>query len=300
MPELPEVETIRAGLNQLIGWKITRVFRSQKQLRRDSKIDFQHLVGMKVQDVKRRARYLLIELTNSKHKNLGKSHETEGLTMIIHLGMSGRISISDQKVGQKLDLKALNSGAKNLSFEKHDHFVCQFFNRKLLIFNDPRRFGFVEIVKNSAVAIHPNLKTLGCEPLSEEFNEKYLQESLRGKKINIKTVMMDNKIVVGVGNIYINESLFAAQISPLKEAGSLNSSEIKKIVAKIKETIGKAIEMGGSSISDYRNANGEFGNFQTIMRVYGRGGLPCMNCSELVLKIVQNGRSTFFCKICQK
>lgn len=270
MPELPEVETIRRGLENLSGRKIKKVFRSDKKLRIASSLDLQGIVGTKITEVSRRARYLIIHFSNKK-------------SLIVHLGMSGRITVS-----------------KHFEKLKHDHFACELDDGKWLIFNDPRRFGFVDLVETKNLKNHKMLSKLGPEPLSDEFDAPYTQEVLRGKKMNIKTSMMDNEIVVGVGNIYINESLFDSKISPLRSAHELKESEIKKLVASIKKTIKKAIDMKGSSINDYVDSAGDSGNFQNSFKVYGRGEENCLICKKLIRKIKQNGRSSFYCPQCQR
>lgn len=270
MPELPEVETVRRGLEGLVGKKVTKVFRSDKKMRMGSTLDLQGLKGTKVLEVRRRARYLIIDFDNKK-------------SLILHLGMSGKVTLKDE-------FKAL----------KHDHFACEFSNSFWLVFNDARRFGFVDLVASKNLQQHKMLSQLGCEPLSDEFNPSALKSHLSSKKMNIKTTMMDNKIVVGVGNIYISESLFDSGISPLRQAASLTTNEIKKLIASIKKIIAKAIEAGGSSISDYVNAQGDLGYFQNSHRVYGREKQNCLLCKNLIKKIRQNGRSSFFCPQCQK
>jgi formamidopyrimidine-DNA glycosylase len=284
MPELPEVETICRSLENLAGKKVTRVFRSEKKLRLISKLDLFDLKNSRILQITRRARYLIINFDNQK-------------SLIMHLGMSG-------KVIHRADFKKL----------KHDHFSCKFNDNSWLIFNDARRFGFVDLTETKNIQSHKMLSKIGPEPLTRDFNASCLKTKLRGKKMNIKTAMMDNKIVAGIGNIYINESLFDAGISPLRAAFSLKNSEIKKLVASIKKIIKKAIELGGSSISDYTNVNGKSGSFQNIFKVYGRvrknsnknSGQNCQNCQNCLLcnnfirKIKQNGRSSFYCPQCQK
>jgi formamidopyrimidine-DNA glycosylase len=270
MPELPEVETIRIGLSNLQGRKIKKIFRSGKKLRLESTEKFEKLINAKVIEIARRARYLIINFDNKK-------------SLIIHLGMSGRITLLK-------DFKEL----------KHDHFAAKFDDGLWLIFNDPRRFGFVDLVETKNLKNHKMLAKLGLEPLSNEFDFAHLKEKLRGKKMNIKTAMMDNEIVVGVGNIYINESLFDSGISPLRSASSLKDSELKKLVSSIKKTLKKAIEHGGSSISDYVNHKGEVGNFQNNFKIYGRDKENCLLCKKtLIKKIRQNGRSSYYCSLCQ-
>lgn len=270
MPELPEVETIRRGLKNLIGKKVKNIFRSEKKLRLTATLDLKDLQGLRIKNIARRARYLILNFSEEK-------------SLIIHLGMSGRLTISQEF--QRL---------------KHDHFVMQFADNFFLIFNDPRRFGFVDLVLTKNLQQYKMLARLGVEPLSDDFNFTYLEQKLHRKKKNIKTTMMENEIVVGVGNIYINESLFDAKISPLREASSLKKSEIKKLVLVIKKTIKKAIEFGGSSINDYVDSAGNLGNFQKKFRVYGRATEKCLLCKNLIRKIVQSSRSSFYCPHCQK
>ncbi|NBX52369.1 MAG: bifunctional DNA-formamidopyrimidine glycosylase/DNA-(apurinic or apyrimidinic site) lyase [Proteobacteria bacterium] len=270
MPELPEIETIKLGIQSIKNLQITQIYRSNHRLRIDSTLDLSIIKTREIIDISRRARYLIIKLSNQK-------------SLIIHLGMSGRITLSPQF--HKL---------------KHDHFACQFNSGKWLIYNDPRRFGFIDLINNHDIKNHKMLKSLGPEPLSTEFNSDYLAHQIANKNINIKTLMMDNKIVVGVGNIYINESLFDAKISPLRSAKSLHKNEVEKLTTSIKKIIGNAIDMGGSSISDYQNAQGEFGSFQTVHRVYDRSNQKCFLCNCNIERIVQNQRSSFFCKKCQK
>ncbi len=289
MPELPEVETVRKGLQNLEGKKVKSVFRSDKKMRIVSTLDLQDLKNAKILEITRRARYLIINFDNKK-------------SLIIHLGMSGKITLQHE-----------------FNQLKHDHFALEFDNL-WLIFNDPRRFGFVDLIENKNIKNHKILSKLGPEPLSDEFNLSDLKEKLSRKKMNIKTTMMDNEIVVGVGNIYINESLFDSKISPLRDANSLSDTELKKLISSIKKIIAKAIELGGSSINDYVDAKGDLGNFQNSFKVYGRenkkscvtsdensnknsnknSGGNCLLCKNLIRKIKQNGRSSFYCPQCQK
>jgi formamidopyrimidine-DNA glycosylase len=270
MPELPEVETIRRGLKNLAGKKVKNIFRSEKKLRISSTLDLQNLQGLKIKNIDRRARYLILNFSKDK-------------SLIIHLGMSGRVTLE-----------------KNFKQLKHDHFVIEFADDLFLVFNDPRRFGFVDLVSTKNLDQHKMLAKLGVEPLSDDFNFTYLAKKLSRKKKNIKSVMMDNEIVVGVGNIYISESLFDAKISPLRESSSIRITEIKKLVSAIKKTIEKAIELGGSSINDYVDSAGNLGNFQKNFKVYGRTMEKCLLCKNLIRKIVQSGRSSFYCPNCQK
>ncbi|MBM5782425.1 MAG: bifunctional DNA-formamidopyrimidine glycosylase/DNA-(apurinic or apyrimidinic site) lyase [Pelagibacterales bacterium] len=270
MPELPEVETIRLGLQNLVNKKVSHIFRSDKKMRIESTENLDKIANSTITEISRRARYLIVNFSND-------------YSLIIHLGMSGRITVN--KKFQQL---------------KHDHFACELNDNLWLIFNDPRRFGFVDLVLNKNISKHKMLSKLGFEPLSEEFNAAYLTQVLKNKKMNIKTTMMDNEIVVGVGNIYINESLFDSKISPMRQANSLTKTEIKNLVSSIKKTIAKAIELGGSSINDYVNSEGNLGNFQNSFKVYGQESEKCLLCKNLIRKIRQNGRSSFYCEKCQK
>ena len=273
MPELPEVETICRGVKILVGKKIHKIFRSEKKLRIASTLDLSLLTNKAINKVSRRARYLIFDFS-------------DGYSLILHLGMTGSI--------------VFRSSLTNLIIAKHDHFACQFSDKTHLIFNDPRRFGFVDLIRTKDLAEYKMLAKLGPEPLLDDFNQEYLAQKLRDKKTNIKTTMMDNEIVVGVGNIYISESLFEAKISPLRNSYSLTKSEIFKLTKAIKNVLQKAIELGGSSISDYVNSEGKKGDFQNSFKVYGNNGKKCLHCNYIVTKIIQNGRSSFYCANCQK
>ena len=273
MPELPEVETICRGIeSSIIGKKIESIYTSNKNLRLPFPENILDLEGKRIESVTRRARYILIGISTTK-------------ILLVHLGMSGKL-IYQEKLPIELN--------------KHDHFVIRFDDDSGLIYNDPRRFGLVDLVDEKKINQHKMIKNLGLEPLSEEFDAKHLQEKLAGKKINIKTAMMDNSVVVGVGNIYINESLFESKISPLKAAGSLSLKELKILVGNIKSILAKAIKLGGSTLRDYVQLNGDIGNFQFDFKIYGRGEEDCLICSGKIKRIKQNGRSTFYCPSCQK
>ena len=272
MPELPEVETVCRGLeNNIIGKKISSVFISDKKLRLPFPENFSaDLKGKTIISIQRRARYIIVELNKE-------------FNILIHLGMTGKViyqtTISTPKT--------------------HDHCLITFSDKTSITYNDPRRFGLIDLVKTSEIKNHKMLKNLGPEPLSKEFNAKYLQSKLANKKINIKTTMMDNEIVVGVGNIYINEALFQTGISPLKSAGSLELDQLNKLVINIKKILKKAIELGGSTLRDYVNLHGDVGGFQFNFNVYGMAGQKCIVCDGIIKKIKQNGRSSFYCSKCQ-
>lgn len=275
MPELPEVETIKTSLinANIINGKITEIFRSQYKLRTASTLDLKELTNLTIKKISRRARYLMIELDNQT-------------SLIIHLGMSGRLLLKTTSPTTKHDHFALKINYQN--------------DEKWLIFNDPRRFGLIDLIDNQNIKQHQLLAKLGPEPLSIDFNHQYLANKLANKNINIKTSLMDNQIVVGVGNIYANESLFLSKILPLRSSKSINDAEIKNLVKSIKFILNQAIANKGSSINDYVDADGNIGNFQNNFKVYGRMNQNCIKCSNKIEKVMQNGRSSFFCQKCQK
>ena len=273
MPELPEVQTIASGLeNNIIGKKVSNITISDKKLRLPFPQEIKTvLTDRKILGVTRRARYILINCNNNK-------------SILVHLGMSGKLIyktfIPDQA-------------------GKHDHFTMRFSDNSCLIYNDPRRFGLIDLVDQDKVNNHKMIKNLGPEPLSEEFNADYLCQKLQNKSINIKTAMMDNSIVVGVGNIYINESLFISGISPLTPAKNLKSDKLEILINNIKNILNKAIKLGGSTLRDYVNLNGNVGEFQNDFKIYGRQNQECISCNSKIKRIKQNGRSSFYCEKCQ-
>lgn len=268
MPELPEVETSRRGIepwvkNQTIGRVIVR----QPKLRWPVPERIQQLSGETVISVQRRAKYLLLELSSG--------------WMIIHLGMSGSLRIL----------------SADTPAQKHDHVDVHFSNQKILRYTDPRRFGawlWCEDLASSSVLAH-----LGPEPLSEQFNAEYFYKRSRNKKTPIKLWIMDNKQVVGVGNIYASESLFMSGISPDRTAGSLSEEECAKLTATIKAVLQRSIEQGGTTLRDFLQSDGKPGYFAQELSVYGRAGEACHQCGRTILSIKQGQRTTFFCPECQ-
>ena len=274
MPELPEVETVCRGLQEnIIGKKIVKSWLSEKNLRFPYPENFiNKLKNRYIVQISRRARYILIHMDNQE-------------ILLIHLGMTGKLNFYKNYDNHKI---------------KHDHIIIIFSDNSALIYNDVRRFGFADILHISEQADHKMLKDLALEPLSEDFNVQYLQKKLAGKKMNIKNIMMDNKIVVGVGNIYINESLFLSRISPKKSANEVKKEELDMLIKNIKNILQKAINKGGSTLRDYQNLDGDVGNFQFDFRVYGREDKNCVDCKTKIQRIRQNGRSSFFCPSCQR
>ncbi len=271
MPELPEVEITRRGLaSHLTGKNIAEVVIRNASLRWPIPENLPALLcGCTIRSLKRRAKYLLMDCGSG--------------TLIIHLGMSG-------------SLRILNS---DTSVEKHDHFDLVLEDGTLMRLRDPRRFGAILWHSGDALT-HPLLASIGREPLEENFNAAYLYRVTRGRIKSIKQCIMDNHVVVGVGNIYANEALFRAGIRPRLAAGKLSLLRCAKLVEEIKATLGEAIAQGGSTLRDFANSDGQPGFFQLHYLVYGRGGNPCRRCGSLIKQIRQGQRSSFFCRSCQK
>lgn len=270
MPELPEVEIVRLGLaNKLKNQRIQKAIFRCNQLRYpiDNKWK-KFLKTEQIIDLSRRAKYLLFHF------------ERGGV--ICHLGMSGSLCLVE----------------KNYHYHKHDHIDLHFDSGQRLIYNDPRRFGLF-VASNAVLTQHPLLQHLGPEPLGKDFNSNYLADSLKTKKTCIKQAIMDNAIVVGVGNIYASESLFRASISPLQSSHTLSFHQCHALVTAIKITLKKAIAAGGSSLKDFVNSDGKPGYFQQQLFVYNRTEQACHWCQTPIAKKVLAGRSTFYCPSCQ-
>ncbi|MFV9875018.1 MAG: bifunctional DNA-formamidopyrimidine glycosylase/DNA-(apurinic or apyrimidinic site) lyase [Rickettsiales endosymbiont of Dermacentor nuttalli] len=272
MPELPEVETIVRELKQeILEHTISNVTVNHIKLRQSIPINLATLtINTKILNITRKAKYILWQLSNN-------------YTLIFHLGMTGKLLISG-------DSYLVN---------KHDHVLFQISNQKNIIFNDVRRFGLVTIEKSNALKLLSIFNKPIMEPLSNEFNLEYLTNKLKNKQTPIKTALMDNNIVVGIGNIYSNESLFRAKISPKRASNTLNSQELSTLIMVIKNILLEAINLGGSTFRDYANTTGKSGNFQSKFNVYNRHGKNCITCSSIIERIKQAGRSTFYCTKCQ-
>ena len=269
MPELPEVEVSRMGISpHMIGQTIKAfVFRTPK-LRWDIPQELKKLEGQVIRNISRRAKYLLIE--------------TDEGTAIVHLGMSGSLRVLDA----------------DFPPAKHDHVDLKLSNGKVLRYNDPRRFGaWLWSAPNEPHAV---LGHMGPEPLTEEFNADYVAEKAKGKRVAVKQFIMDNKIVVGVGNIYANESLFKTRIHPTRPAGKLTKKEWQLLVENIKATLEIAIQQGGTTLKDFAQADGKPGYFAQELLVYGKGGEPCPECGEALQEQKIGQRNTFFCGECQR
>lgn len=270
MPELPEVETVVRALSQSVtGSRISGVELRRKDLRIPFPKDFSLIVsGSVIEAVTRRAKYLLFSLDNDH-------------AILAHLGMSGSFSVN----------------AKHTP-TAHDHVIFTLSDKRKIIYNDPRRFGLMTLVKKSEYADHKLLVDLGPEPFSDEFNASYLEAALASRKAPIKPVIMDQNLVVGVGNIYASEALFLAGIDPRKPAAD-KASKAGLLVKSIRKVLADAIESGGSSLRDFVHISGESGYFQHKFNVYGREGEPCFTCKNPILSIRQAGRATFLCSNCQ-
>ncbi len=280
MPELPEVETVRRGLVPVMeGQRIAQVILNRPDLRRPFPAGMaERLTGARVRHLSRRAKYLLAALSTDA-------------TLLLHLGMSGRILIAG--AGETWRDPAVHT--------RHDHVVIGMANGTTIIFNDARRFGLVDLVADSDLATHPLLAGLGPEPLGNAFDDAYLQQRLGLRRGPVKAALLDQHLVAGLGNIYVCEALHRARIHPARPAASLEASQIGALVAAIREVLEKAIAAGGSSLRDYRKADGGMGYFQHSFHVYGREGLDCPRpgCAGRVVRIAQSGRSSFFCPDCQ-
>ncbi len=279
MPELPEVETVRRGLvPKLVGRRIVRLLQRRRDLRVPLPARFaQRVEGRTVLAIDRRAKYLLLRLD-------------DGHTLIAHLGMSGRMTLHDA------------ASAAEHPFERHDHVVFETDEGWQVRFNDARRFGLMLLASNDAVPRHKLFNALGPEPLDDTFDGAVLAGRLKGRKTSIKAALLDQKILVGVGNIYACEALFLAGLSPRRMAYTVQGERADRLVTTIKQVLLRSIEDGGSTLRDHIQPGGELGYFQTRFNVYDRAGAVCPThgCGKVVRRVVQAGRSTFYCTRCQR
>jgi formamidopyrimidine-DNA glycosylase len=293
MPELPEVETVRRGLAPVMeGARFLKVEANRPDLRRPFPKDFvRRVTGTTVTGLGRRAKYLLADLSS-------------GEVLMMHLGMSGSFRIAQ-------DGRAKTPGKfhhKRSDAKTHDHVVFHMSSGARVIFNDPRRFGLMLLVPRTELAEHALMREVGPEPLGNAFDAAMLARACAGKKTNLKAALSDQKVVAGLGNIYVCEALHRAHLSPKRGAATLATragaptERAERLVEAIKAVLNDAIAAGGSSLRDHRRTDGELGAFQHNFRVYDREGQPCPTpgCRGTVKRIVQGGRSTFFCPTCQK
>ena len=283
MPELPEVETVRRGLVPVMeGALIVRAEVNRPDLRWPLPERMaERLTGKRVTAMRRRSKYILADLDS-------------GETLLVHLGMSGRMLVSGAQLGSFYH--------DHPAPQKHDHVVLHVEGGARVTFNDARRFGAMDLMATDAAPAHPLLVGLGPEPFGNDFNEPYLAGRLKSRKTPIKSALLDQGIVAGLGNIYVAETLYRARISPLRLAGDLTEQDAHALVPLIREVLAEAIEAGGSSLRDFRQANGELGYFSKHFQVYDREGEPCESygCGGTVTRTVQSGRSSFWCPLCQR
>ncbi len=271
MPELPEVETTVRGLERvMLGQRLTRVELRRADLRRPFPQDLgQRLTGATVTGLSRRAKYGLIATDR-------------GDTMVFHLGMSGSWRIDPAAIG------------------KHDHLVLETGEGRVLSLHDPRRFGSVDLLASDGVDAWPAFAALGPEPLGDAVSAAWLKQALTGRSASIKLMLLDQRIVAGLGNIYVCEALYRAGINPRKAAGKVPRAKLERLAEAIPQVLDEAIAAGGSSLKDFAAPDGALGYFSKTFDVYDREGKACRGCGALVKRLVQGGRSTFYCPICQR
>ncbi|WP_374470762.1 bifunctional DNA-formamidopyrimidine glycosylase/DNA-(apurinic or apyrimidinic site) lyase [Phenylobacterium sp.] len=287
MPELPEVETVRGGLAPVLqGHRLTRVEARRPDLRFPLPENFvQQLSGATIVELSRRAKYLLARTDRED-------------TLVMHLGMSGRFEIARPE-------GSVRPGEFHYAPDpdpKHAHIVFETDAGARVTYYDPRRFGYMGLVNTALLDLHPWFAQLGPEPLSDAFHARHLKAAFEGRKQGPKTLLLDQRIVAGLGNIYVCEALHRARISPFKPAGRISLPRLEKLTEAVKAVLAEAIAAGGSSLKDFASTDGALGYFQHRFRVYDREGRPCSNedCAGVIRREVQAGRSTFHCPVCQK
>lgn len=293
MPELPEVETVRRGLEPaLVGATITAVDQRRPDLRFPFPEDFaKRLTGRRIETLQRRAKYLQARLD-------------DGMVLVMHLGMSGSFRIEAAE-GTAVPGEFYHA---RVAGGVHNHVVFTLSNGARIVYNDPRRFGFMLLIAQDALATHPLFAGLGVEPLGDDLDGAMLARLFRERSTPLKAALLDQRLIAGLGNIYVCEALYRAGLSPRRAAGTLAkrdgtpTARAIKLAAVIREVLLEAVAAGGSSLRDHRQADGTLGYFQHRFRVYDRAGDPCPNvqCSGVVQRLMQNGRSTFFCSVCQR
>ena len=283
MPELPEVETVRRGLApHLVGSRLVRVEQRRPDLRFLLPERFaERLTGTTVTALERRAKYL-------------RAHLDSGETLVCHLGMTGRFLVEDRAPGRFAHAAGDDP--------KHTHIVLETDRGVTVSFNDARRFGYMDLIATQALKRHPWFAGLGPEPLGKDFGPQALADAFAGRRQSVKATLLDQRVVAGLGNIYVCEALHRAGIHPERSAGDLTKAKLKSLAAEIVSTLEEAIAAGGSTLRDYRDAEGSLGYFQHAFKVYGREDDPCIRprCRGVVRRAVQSGRSSFFCPVCQR
>jgi formamidopyrimidine-DNA glycosylase len=294
MPELPEVETIRRALDATLrGRRILRVEQRRKDLRFPLPERFvERLTGRRIERLERRAKYILI-------------HLDAGEVLAVHLGMTGRLSL---RQGAKTGTRCAKSRDAHGGDAKHDHLVFFMSGGVVVTYNDARRFGYMTLIATADLARNAYLRGLGVEPLGGELSPAYLARRAFGKKVGLKALLMDQRIIAGLGNIYVCEALFRAGLDPFKPASRLASRSgaptllAERLVAAIKAVLNHALRAGGSTLRDYQQVDGTIGTFQEQFQIYGREGEPCAkpSCRGTVRRKTHGGRSTFYCPVCQR
>jgi formamidopyrimidine-DNA glycosylase len=304
MPELPEVETVRSGLERVLrGRRFVRVEQRRADLRFPLPARFaKRLTGRRVERLDRRAKYILIHLDG-------------GEVLAVHLGMTGRFSVQLPRAGRSPSPRLRGEGIQlgDYTYEhggdaKHDHLVFAMSDGAIVTYNDARRFGYMTLVPAAEMRTHAYFAGLGVEPLGDELSPAYLAGRAHARKVDLKAFLMDQRIVAGLGNIYVCEALFRAGLDPFKPAARLATKTGKptpaavRLVAAIKSVLADAVRAGGSTLRDYKQADGSLGRFQNEFAVYGREGEPCPKpgCRGRVRRKTQGGRSTFYCPVCQR
>ena len=304
MPELPEVETVRRALAPVMtGRQFTHVKCNRPDLRFPLPQNFaDRLIGVRVEHLDRRGKYLLIHLANAE-------------TLIAHLGMSGRFLIEHSGTAQfhqEMPRKPAhdhiifsmgefgNEGGKARKRPTSTPHKPPEIGPAIITFNDPRRFGFMDLVETSGLDESRHFRSMGPEPLGNRFSAAHLVDALRGRRGPVKTALLDQRVVAGLGNIYVCEALFRAGISPKRAAGRISETRLVGLYGHILDVLREAIEAGGSSLRDFTASDGALGYFQHTFQVYDREGEKCINCKGQIRRIVQSGRSSFYCPICQR
>ena len=289
MPELPEVEVVKRSLERnILNLIIKKVKIKDANLRyKVDKIELSKLIGKKITKIKRRSKFLIFEI--------GKTYR-----LLVHLGMTGKFFFTDNK-----DNKFKTSFYYFLNYkkdQKHDRIIFVLNNKQKLIYNDVRKFGFIKIYSSNSITKSQHLTHLGPEPLEKNWNFSYLKKYVFRRERSIKNILMDQKCVSGLGNIYVNEVLFLSRIKPIRQATKLKNFEIEKIIKFSKKILKNSIKLGGSTIKDFSSENGKKGDFQQHFKVYGRENQNCSNidCNFKIIRTVISNRATFFCKKCQK
>ena len=288
MPELPEVETVRQGLLSIMKERtILKFDQRRKDLRWPLPKNLPNRVrNFRISNIIRRSKYLLLNLSSSE-------------TMIIHLGMSGRLLVLKDPGDTTTSIG--NFIYKTHKLDKHDHIIIYLDSGVRIVYNDPRRFGAIDLISTTKINSHKWLKKLGPEPLGNEFSSYYLYEKLQKRTSSVKVALMDQTLVAGLGNIYVLEALWLTKISPLRKANAIDKSEVQVLTTSIREVLTLAIKAGGTSLQDFRQVGGEIGYFQQSLNVYGCFEKQCKDtdCLGTIQRVKQSGRTSYYCNSCQ-